>query len=102
MTIIKNPCPKCGKVNTKLVPRHERECRAIAPAGASAATVALSVTHTPLTHSVTHASVTHGARSKGAARQARYRAKDPNGYRQRHAEYMRNRRAAERAARSAG
>jgi hypothetical protein len=59
----------------------------------------------PVTHIVTHA-VTHAepdcaqpkpARSKGAARQARYRAKDPEAYRQRHRDYMRARRAAARA-----
>ena len=56
-----------------------------------------SVTHN-VTHNdgrVTHTSdrVTHSAKSKGAARQARYRAKDPDGYRQRHRDYMRRRRA---------
>jgi hypothetical protein len=25
--MILHPCPKCGKVNTKLVPDHERQCR---------------------------------------------------------------------------
>ena len=58
----------------------------------------------PVTHkqqqAVTHASssVTHtdSRRSKGAERQARYRAKDPHAYRQRHRDYMRRRRATAR------
>jgi hypothetical protein len=29
---ILNPCPKCGRVNVRLVPGHLRECTVIAPA----------------------------------------------------------------------
>ena len=63
-----------------------------------------SVTHTsipdePVTHSVTHEQpVTHPERSKGAERQARYRARNQETYRQRHRDYMRRTRATEREA----
>jgi hypothetical protein len=92
MTIF-NPCPKCGLVNIKLVPSHKRECRAVAPPPVTHKTIG-PASLTP----VISDSVTHAARSKGAVRQARYRAKDPEAYRQRHRDLMRRRRAAVRAA----
>jgi hypothetical protein len=51
-----------------------------------------------VTHSVTHT----GDRSKGAERQARYRAKDPDGYRLRHRKYMAARRAKAKSTRTSG
>jgi hypothetical protein len=57
-----------------------------------APTEALGVTHN-VTHSVTHT----GRRSKGAERQARYRARDPEGYQRRHREYMAGYRAKAKA-----
>jgi hypothetical protein len=48
-----------------------------------------------VTHDATHY-VTHRDRTKAAARQAKYRAKHPELYRQRHRDYMRRRRAAAR------
>ena len=53
----------------------------------------------PVTHDVTR--VAHGGeRSKGAERQARYRAKDPDGYRRHHREYMAARRARAKASKA--
>jgi hypothetical protein len=78
-----------------------RACDASAdddPANAPAA----SITHT-VTHSVTHDETpkpplanSGPGRSKAAMRQARYRAKDPERYRQRHRDLIRRRRAAAR------
>jgi hypothetical protein len=64
------------------LPFRRRSSRKQAPTGDS------GVTHKVI-DGVTHT----GARSKGAERQARYRAKDPDGYRLRHREYMAARRA---------
>lgn len=103
-------CTICGAL-LRLVGRAHR-CtapaaeRAPAPGVTHTGPVTHSVTHTPgVTHApvthkpgVTHkASVTHAtgvthtldARSNGAERQARHRAKDPEGHRQRHRAYMR-------------
>jgi hypothetical protein len=119
-------CPRC-KVSFKLRKRREHdrfECdrmlrNRLASLGAAMprvdapAAAAPPVTHKPsappVTHGeqksgVTHSERTKGTRSKGtgAARQARYRAKHADAYRQRHRDLMRRRRAAARAAAQAG
>jgi hypothetical protein len=75
----------------RCVPQPERSFNPPAPDTANAVT---HVTHS----SVTHADAVTHTTSKGAARQARYRAKDPDAYRERHRELMRKWRANPRMA----
>jgi hypothetical protein len=83
---------------------HERNCRAgpvvwttVNPHKPRMPAKRVPVTHKAITHtSVTHA-VTHTERSKGAERQARYRAKHGATYREKHRNLMRRRRAAGKA-----
>jgi hypothetical protein len=81
---------RCGAKFALVGRMHRCIPRADAPA------VSPSVTHA-VTQSVTHAKAPK-TRSKGAVPQAKYRAKDPEGYRQRHRDLMLRWRAAARSA----
>jgi hypothetical protein len=94
---ILNPCPKCGLVNVKLVPGHERQCRGPS-ANAPSSNAASSNVATALGGRIVQPPGDTAPKTGAVARTARWRAKNRERYNVKQRELMRKRRAATRTA----